>query len=174
MAINYTMTGRSDEPTPTVANAMSAGYGTVAGQMSPSFNNMPTPTFGGGTAGQRYADLQDSLGSIGYQRSGVQRERAMSLDDLARGFSDMRRRIPGAYNKRGMLDSGQFQRGLGRSYEDELRRAGRTEMGMQGALERLALQQLGAERQFARAGLQDALSDAARRAQLATQIRGAY
>ena len=47
-------------------------------------------------------------------------------------------------------------------------------MGMQGALDRLALQQLGAERQFARAGLQDALSDAARRAQLATQIRGAY
>ena len=174
MAINYTMTGRSDDPTPTVANAMSAGYGSVAGQMSPSFNGSNTPTFGGGTAGQRYADLQDALGSIGYQRSGVQRERAMGLDDLARGFSDMRRRIPGAYNKRGMLDSGQFQRGLGRSYEDELRRAGRTEMGMQGALDRLALQQLGAERQFARAGLQDALSDAARRAQLATQIRGAY
>jgi hypothetical protein len=70
-----------------------------------------------------------------------------------------------------MLDSGQFQRALGRSYADELRRAGRTELSMQDALNQLAAQQFGAERQFAQSGLNDALSGAERRAQLASQIR---
>jgi hypothetical protein len=171
MAVNYAMTGRSEDPYPTRANTMSATYGGLGGQASPSFNNFATPTFGGGTSGQRFADLQSALGNVGYQRDSVQRQRAVSLDDLGRQFADMRRGIPGQLNRRGMLDSGQFQRALGRSYADELRRAGRTELSMQDALNQLAAQQFGAERQFAQSGLNDALSSADRRAQLASQIR---
>ena len=174
MAVNYAMTGRAEDPYPTRANTMSAAYGGLGGQVSPSFGSYPTPTFGGGTSGQRFADLQSALGDVGYQRDSVQRQRAVSLDDLGRQFADMRRGIPGQLNRRGMLDSGQFQRALGRSYADELRRAGRTELSMQDALNRLAAQQFGAERQFAGAGLQDALSNAERRAQLASQIRQVF
>ena len=174
MAVNYAMTGRSEDPYPTRANTMSTTYGGLAGQASPSFGNAATPQFGSNTAGQRFGDLQSALGNVGYQRDSVQRQRAVSLDDLGRQFADMRRGIPGQLNRRGMLDSGQFQRALGRSYADELRNAGRTEMSMQDALNRLAAQQFGAERQFAGAGLQDALSNAERRAQLASQIRETF
>ena len=174
MAVNYAMTGRSEDPYPTRANTMSATYGGLAGQASPSFGNAATPQFGSNTAGQRFGDLQSALGNIGYQRSGVQRERATTLDDLGRQFQQTRRPIPGQFNRRGMLDSGQFQRALGRSYADELRNAGRTEMSMQDALNQLAMQQFGAESQFAQSGLNNALSSAERRAQLASQIRETF
>jgi hypothetical protein len=174
MAVNYAVTGRADDPYPTRANTMSATYGGLAGKAAPTFTNTAPTTFGGGTSGQRFADLQSALGGVGYQRSGVQRQRAMSLDDLGRQFADMRRGIPGQLNRRGMLDSGQFQRALGRSYADELRNAGRTEMSMQDALNQLAMQQFGAESQFAQSGLNNALSSAERRAQLASQIRETF
>ncbi len=137
MAVNYVMTGRADDPYPTRANTMSATYGGVGGQVSPSFGNAATPQFGSNTSGQRFADLQSALANIGYQRSGVQRERAMTLDDLGRQFQQTRRPIPGQFNRRGMLDSGQYQRAVGRTYEDELRQTGRYELGVQEALNAL-------------------------------------
>ena len=73
MAVNYAMTGRAEDPYPTRANTMSATYGGLGGQASPSFGNTATPQFGTNTSGQRFADLQSALGNIGYQRSGIQR-----------------------------------------------------------------------------------------------------
>ena len=175
MAVNYAMTGRSEDPYPTRANTMSATYGGLAGQASPSFGNAATPQFGSNTAGQRFGDLQSALGNIGYQRSGVQRERATTLDDLGRQFQQTRRPIPGQFNRRGMLDSGQYQRAVGRTYEDELRQAGRYELGVQEALNALAAQQLGAEQQYSRGRLQDALNAAQGTAQqMATIPQGAF
>ena len=175
MAVNYAMTGRAEDPYPTRANTMSATYGGLGGQISPSFGNAATPQFGSNTAGQRFGDLQSALGNIGYQRSGVQRERAMTLDDLTRQFQQTRRPIPGQFNRRGMLDSGQYQRAVGRTYEDELRRAGRYEIGVQEALNALAAQQLGAEQQYAGGRLQDALAAAQAQAQQMTTIpQGAF
>ena len=171
MAVNYAMTGRAEDPYPTRANTMSAAYGGLAGQASPSFGNAATPQFGSNTSGQRFADLQSALGNIGYQRSGVQRERATTLDDLSRQFRETRRPIPGQFNRRGMLDSGQYQRAVGRTYEDELRRAGRYELGVQEALNALAAQQLGAEQQYAGGRLQDALNAAQAQAQQMATIR---
>jgi len=171
MAVNYAMTGRAEDPYPTRANTMSAAYGGLAGQASPSFGNAATPQFGSNTSGQRFADLQSALGNIGYQRSGVQRERATTLDDLSRQFRETRRPIPGQFNRRGMLDSGQYQRAVGRTYEDELRRAGRYELGVQEALNALAAQQLGAEQQYAGGRLQDALNAAQSQAQQMATIR---
>jgi hypothetical protein len=175
MAVNYAMTGRADDPYSTRADTMSATYGGLGGQISPSFGNAATPQFGSNTAGQRFGDLQSALGNIGYQRSGVQRERAMTLDDLTRQFQQTRRPIPGQFNRRGMLDSGQYQRAVGRTYEDELRRAGRYEIGVQEALNALAAQQLGAEQQYAGGRLQDALNAAQAQAQqMATIPQGAF
>ena len=171
MAVNYAMTGRADDPYPTRANTMSATYGGVGGQVSPSFGNAATPQFGSNTSGQRFADLQSALANIGYQRSGVQRERAMTLDDLGRQFQQTRRPIPGQFNRRGMLDSGQYQRAVGRTYEDELRQTGRYELGVQEALNALAAQQLGAEQQYAAGRLQDALNAAQAKAQQMATIR---
>ena len=175
MAVNYAMTGRAEDPYPTRANTMSATYGGLGGQASPSFGNTATPQFGTNTSGQRFADLQSALGNIGYQRSGVQRERAKTLDDLTRQFQQTRRPIPGQFNRRGMLDSGQYQRAVGRTYEDELRRAGRYELGVQEALNALAAQQWAAERQYSSGRLQDALNAAQAKATLSAAIpEGAF
>ena len=175
MAVDYAVTGRTDDPYPTRANTMSAAYGGLGGQISPSFGNTATPQFGTNTSGQRFADLQSALGNIGYQRSGIQRERATTLDDLTRQFQQTRRPIPGQFNRRGMLDSGQYQRSVGRTYEDELRRAGRYELGVQEALNALAAQQLGAEQQYSRGRLQDALNAAQAKATMSATIpEGAF
>ena len=91
------------------------------------------------------------------------------MDDLARQFVDQRRGIPGQFNQRGMLDSGQFQRGMGRSFADELRRRGRLEMAAQQALNSLAQRRMTAEQQYASGRLQDALAAAAGRAQATAQ-----
>ena len=171
MAVNYAMTGRADEQYPTVANTASATYGGLGGQISPSFGNAATPQFGGSNSGQRFSDLQSALANIGYQRTGVQRERAMTLDDLGRQFQQTRRPIPGQFNRRGMLDSGQYQRAVGRTYEDELRRAGRYEVGVQEALNALAAQQFGAEQQYASGRAQDALAASQAKAQQLATIR---
>ena len=171
MAVNYAMTGRADDQYPTVANTASATYGGIGGQISPSFGNAATPQFGGSNTGQRFSDLQSALANIGYQRTGVQRERAMTLDDLGRQFQQTRRPIPGQFNRRGMLDSGQYQRAVGRTYEDELRRAGRYEVGVQEALNALAAQQFGAEQQYASGRAQDALAAAQAKAQQMATIR---
>ena len=171
MAVNYAMTGRAEDPYPTRANTMSAAYGGLGGQVSPSFGNAATPQFGSNTSGQRFADLQSALGNIGYQRTGIQRERATTLDDLSRQFRESRRPIPGQFNRRGMLDSGQYQRAVGRTFEDELRRAGRYELGVQEALNALAAQQLGAEQQYTGGRLQDALNAAQAQAQQMATIR---
>ena len=171
MAVNYAMTGRSDDPTPTRANTASATYGGLGGQISPSFGNAATPQFGGSNSGQRFSDLQSALANIGYQRTGVQRERAMTLDDLGRQFQQTRRPIPGQFNRRGMLDSGQYQRAVGRTYEDELRGAGRYEIGVQEALNALAAQQFGAEQQYASGRAQDALAASQAKAQQLATIR---
>jgi hypothetical protein len=171
MAVNYAVTGRADDQYPTVANTASATYGSLGGQISPSFGNAATPQFGGSNSGQRFSDLQSALANIGYQRTGVQRERAMTLDDLGRQFQQTRRPIPGQFNRRGMLDSGQYQRAVGRTYEDELRRAGRYEIGVQEALNALAAQQFGAEQQYASGRAQDALAAAQAKAQQLATIR---
>ena len=171
MAVNYAVTGRADDQYPTVANTASATYGSLGGQISPSFGNTATPQFGGSNSGQRFSDLQSALANIGYQRTGVQRERAMTLDDLGRQFQQTRRPIPGQFNRRGMLDSGQYQRAVGRTYEDELRRAGRYEIGVQEALNALAAQQFGAEQQYASGRAQDALAAAQAKAQQLATIR---
>jgi len=202
MAVDYALTGRPDPstdpygaltqvrsdwgsdwsqgqpaggPTYNLSDTMSATYGGLGGQISPSFGNAATPQFGTNTSGQRFADLQSALGNIGYQRSGIQRERATTLDDLTRQFQQTRRPIPGQFNRRGMLDSGQYQRSVGRTYEDELRRAGRYELGVQEALNALAAQQLGAEQQYSRGRLQDALNAAQAKATMSATIpEGAF
>ena len=168
MAIDFSITNRSKE---SVGPLTPAGIqGKAAGAIAPQpMGNIPKYT----SVAKSGRDLRSRLSGLQHQREGYGRQRAMGLDDMSRRFGDMRRQVPGQFNQRGMLDSGQFQRGLGRTYTDELREAGRFEMGVQGALDDLASQQWGAEQAYAGQRMGGVMDDASRRAVLAAQIRNA-
>ena len=167
MAIDFNITNRSKE---SVGPLTPAGIqGRAAGAISPSTIGNAKKYTSVAKSGQ---DLRRRLSGLQYQREGYGRQRAMGLDDMSRRFGDIRRQIPGQFNQRGMLDSGQFQRGLGRTYTDQLREAGRYEMGMQSALDSLAAQEWEAEHAYAGQRLGGVMDDASRRAVMAARIRG--
>jgi len=168
VAIDFSVTGRSKD---LVGPLTPAGvHGRAAGAVSPSpLGQVPKYA----TAAKGGQDLRRRLAGIQHTREGYGRQRAMGLDDMSRQFQAIRRRLPGQFNRRGMLDSGQFQRGLGSSYGDELRSAGRFELGHQQGLDQLAAQQWAAEQTYAQGRTGGALDKYARRAALAAQIRGA-
>ena len=167
MAIDFNITNRSKE---LVGPLTPAG---VQGRAGASIAPSPlgyVPKYA--TAAKGGQDLRRRLAGLQHQREGYGRQRAMGLDDMSRRFGDLRRQVPGQFNRRGTLDSGQFQRGLGRTYTDELRQAGRFEMGVQGALDELAAQQWGAEQAYAGGRIGGVMDDASRRAVMAARIRG--
>ena len=166
MAIDFAVTGR----TKGLSLAPDAVHGRAAGAISPSpLGQVPKYS----TVAKGGQDLRRRLAGIQSQREGYGRQRAMGLDDMTRRFQDIRRQVPGQFNQRGMLDSGQFQRGLGRTYTDQLRQAGRFEMGSQEALDQLAAQEWAAEQAYAQGRMGNVMDQYSRRAALAAQIRGA-
>ena len=168
MTIDFSITNRSKE---SVGPLTPAGIqGKAGASIAPSpLGNAPRYT----TAAKSGQDLRRRLSGLQFQREGYGRQRAMGLDDMSRRFGDLRRQVPGQFNQRGMLDSGQFQRGLGRTYTDQLREAGRYEMGVQGAMDDLAAQQWQAEQAYAGQRMGGVMDDASRRALMASQIRSA-
>tara|TARA_R110000787_G_scaffold164526_3_gene277613 strand:- start:342 stop:848 length:507 start_codon:yes stop_codon:yes gene_type:complete len=168
VAIDFSITNRSKELVGPMSPAGIQGRDAAAIAPTPLGN---VPKYAAAAKGGQ--DLRRRLSGLQHQREGYGRQRAMGLDDMSRRFGDMRRQVPGQFNQRGMLDSGQFQRGLGRTYTDELREAGRFEMGVQGALDDLASQQWGAEQAYAGQRMGGVMDDASRRAVLAAQIRNA-
>jgi hypothetical protein len=72
-----------------------------------------------------------------------------------------------------MLDSGLYQRGMRRSYEEELLQQAMMEQAMSAQLGSLGQQQIGVEGGYAYGVGQTALADAQRRI-LANQIRDAF
>lgn len=133
---------------------------------------VPAP-FGRGGSGQRTADLMRALAINQFQRSGLGRSETMAMDDMTRKFADLRRRIPGEFNRRGMLDSGQRNRAWRRSFADELRGVNRSKLGFDTQRNQVDLGDFAAEGAYATGGLQGVLGDAAQRAAKAAQIRGA-
>ena len=133
---------------------------------------VPAP-FGRGGSGQRTAELMRALAANNFQRSSIGRQETMGLSDMQRKFSDIRRRIPGSFNQRGMLDSGQRNRAWRRNFADEMSDVNRLKMGFDSQRNQLNLGDFAAEGAYATGGLQSVMGDAAGRAAKAAQIRGA-
>ena len=117
--------------------------------------------------------LVRNLAGIQYQRESLGQQRGYGDIVTQRSVAQQRRGIPGAYNRRGMLDSGQYQRGMRRSYEEELLNQALMEQAMSAQMGGLGQQQIGAEGQYAYGAGAQALADAQRRI-LANQIREAF
>jgi hypothetical protein len=113
------------------------------------------------------------LAGIQYQRESTGQQ--YGWGDLVQGrqVAEQRRAVPGAFNRRGMLDSGLYQRGMRRSYEEELLQQAMMEQAMSAQLGSLGQQQIGVEGGYAYGVGQTALADAQRRI-LANQIRDAF
>lgn len=144
----------------------------------PSYPDILSGTYGQSGAGYGFgsantADLVRNLAGIQFQRESLGQQRGYADIATQRGVADQRRAIPGAFNRRGMLDSGQYQRGMRRSYEEELLNQALMEQSMSAQLGALGQQQIGVEGQYAYGAGAQALADAQRRI-LANQIRQAF
>ena len=124
------------------------------------------------TGGQS-AQLVRDLAGIQYQRESTGQQYGWGDLTQQRQVADQRRAIPGSFNRRGMLDSGLYQRGMRRSYEEELLQQAMMEQAMSAQLGSLGQQQIGVEGGYAYGVGQTALADAQRRI-LANQIRDAF
>jgi len=82
--------------------------------------------------------LRGSLNANELQRSRRLEDFALALDKYRRQADQLRRQIPGGFNKRGMINSGQFDRGMG-EFESQVIR---DELGQRHKLQRV-LQDLG-------------------------------
>jgi len=138
--------------------------------MALSYTSAP---FGRSGSGKRTADLTRSLAGNQFAREGLGRQRTMGVSDMTRRFADMRSRIPGQFNQRGMLDSGLRNQAWRKSFADQLRDMNRLRLGFDADLNQLNLGDFTAEGQYASGGLNQVLSDAQRRAAMAAQIRSA-
>lgn len=147
----------------------------------PSLPNILSGTYGrtgagyglGADTGGRTAQLVRDLAGIQYQRESTGQQYGWGDLVRQRNVADQRRAIPGAFNRRGMLDSGLYQRGMRRSYEAELMEQAMMEQAMSAQLGALGQQQIGVEGGYAYGAGQAALADAQRRI-LANQIRDAF
>ena len=147
----------------------------------PSYPDILSGTYGqtgagygvGANTGGQTAQLVRDLAGIQYQRESTGQQYGWGDLVQERQVADQRRAIPGAFNRRGMLDSGLYQRGMRRSYEEELLQQAMMEQAMSAQLGSLGQQQIGVEGGYAYGVGQTALADAQRRI-LANQIRDAF
>ncbi len=109
-----------------------------------------------------------------FQRGNVLANRASDFGNLKRQFFNMRNSLPGQYVGRGLMNSGIYKQGLQDFNQNRVQQFGDLARKYQQMVGQLDLQrQQGLESQYA--GLADInAQEAARRAQLASQIRGVY
>ena len=121
---------------------------------------------------RRTIDYGYGLSDIQEARENLMRQGTLGTYQQGKQFGDLWRQLPGAFNKRGMLDSGQYRRGRERL-------AGAQELGaygLQGQIES-ARRQLDKQRglleeQFSQGLQEDAITDALRRFGIAQTIQG--
>ena len=121
---------------------------------------------------RRTVDYGYGLSDIAEARENVARQGALGAYNLNKGFKDTVRGLPGQFNRRGMLDSGLFRRGLERVYGDQEL----SWVGLQGQIEsarrQLDKQRNLLEEQFAGGRAEDHITDALRRFGVAQTIQG--
>jgi len=160
MAVQYNLNP------PSLPDILSSTYGQTGAGYGLGAN---TNTNTGGQSAQLVRDLA----GIQYERESTGQQYGWGDLTQQRQVAEQRRSIPGSFNRRGMLDSGLYQRGMGRSYEEELLQQAMMEQAMSAQLGSLGQQQIGVEGGYAYGVGQTALADAQRRI-LANQIRDAF
>ena len=95
------------------ADIAAATFGGNAGRTAPNFR-------------QTSFDTMKQLGMNQYNREALGRQFARTTEDYGRQREDIARALPGQFNRRGMLDSGQYQRGANRAISDNLRNMNRS------------------------------------------------
>lgn len=133
---------------------------------------VPAP-FGRAGSGARTSQLLQDLAINQYKRGAVQRQQTSGLDQMTRRFGDLRRRIGGSFNQRGMTDSGLHNRAWGRSYGDELRDVGKLFEASGTQRFGLDMGDFSAEGTYATGGMRQVMGDVAARAAKAATIRRA-
>lgn len=131
-----------DNPVGTEGSGGGEGGGTFGGDV---LNDIEADLMSGGrqfgdlkTLQGALVQLRGSLNANELQRSRRLEDFALALDKYRRQADQLRRQIPGGFNKRGMINSGQFDRGMG-EFESQVIR---DELGQRHKLQRV-LQDLG-------------------------------
>jgi len=135
---------------------------------------MAYPTYQSRAEGIDTRTVEYGYGIDDIQRASERLDRSSALEGfrLDQSFRDTLRRLPGMFNQRGMLDSGQHKRARERAY-------GQQQMAMMGALtaEEEARLQLDRQRSMLEENLyggleSDAIANAVRRMTLAKALQG--
>ena len=131
-----------DNPVGAGSGGGGEGGGTFGGDV---LNDIEADLMSGGrqfgdlkTLQSALVQLRGSLNANELQRSRRLEDFALALDKYRRQADQLRRQIPGGFNKRGMINSGQFDRGMG-EFESQVIR---DELGQRHKLQRV-LQDLG-------------------------------
>lgn len=124
-----------------------------------------------GTATTQYGIAQAAIASQQAQAGLVQ---AQNLNNLTTQYNDVRRRLPGGYQRRGLRNSGIYAQALNRYGQQRLNAFGTSDLAYQGQLSDLLNQQRGTELTY-----QDQISNVdqerqARMALAAAQLKGLF
>jgi len=119
-------------------------------------------------------DWSKGLADISRQGDIIDEQRAMTFADQQRQQELMQRGLPGAFNARGMLNSGQYDRAVGMQAGAFDRARGRTEMGFLEAENALSEAELQANTGASFGAFQASFEEADRRAKAASNIGGAW
>jgi hypothetical protein len=119
-------------------------------------------------------DRSKGLADIERQYGMIDEQRAMTFADQQRQQQQAQRGLPGAFNARGMLNSGQYNRAEGMQAGAFDRARGRTEMGFQAAEDALSRAELEANTGASFGAFQQSFDEADRRAKAASNISGAW
>jgi hypothetical protein len=119
-------------------------------------------------------DRSKGLVDIERQYDIIDEQRGMTYADQQRQQEQAQRRLPGAFNTRGMLNSGQYNRAEGMQTGAFDRARGRTEMGFQEAEDALSRAELEANTGASFGAFQASFEEADRRAKEASNIGGAW
>ena len=119
-------------------------------------------------------DWSKGLADIERQYGTIDEQRVMTFADQERQQQQAQRGLPGAFNARGMLNSGQYDRAEGMQAGAFDRATGRTEMGFQAAENALSEAELQANTSGSFGAFQASFEEADRRAKEASNIGGAW
>jgi hypothetical protein len=119
-------------------------------------------------------DRSKGLADISRQYDIIDEQRGMTYADQQRQQQQAQRGLPGAFNARGMLNSGQYDRAEGMQAGAFDRATGRTEMGFQAAENALSEAELQANTGASFGAFQASFEEADRRAKEASNIGGAW
>ena len=127
-----------------------------------------TPIDYGGMSGY---DLQTTLADIEAQMGRVDEYKLMQVGDLNRAQGMAQRALPGQFNRRGMLNSGLYNRAQGRLAEAGQRQRGRAEYGFGESYDALSRAAASAEGGASQVAVRNTMTDAERQASMASDIR---